>query len=154
MRYVRLVSPTRGHLRHVADFMRREDVREVYAARGISPFDALYEGFVSSDFCFAGLDSSGIPVGIFGVCRENVRWWSPWLLGTEGLLTLWRPFLRTSRALLPWLLCRYARLRNYVDARNELSIRWLRGLGFVMEPAAAYGFEGRDFILFHKEREV
>lgn len=42
----------------------------------------------------------------------------------------------------------FALLTNYVDARNAVSIRWLRWLGFEIEPAAPFGIHGLPFHRF------
>lgn len=44
---------------------------------------------------------------------------------------------------------RFPRLMNWVDARNTPSIRWLRRLGFTIDPPEAYGIEQRPFHRFH-----
>ena len=43
----------------------------------------------------------------------------------------------------------YPCLFNYIDARNERSIRWLSAVGFsILEIIPTHGREGRPFILF------
>jgi hypothetical protein len=47
----------------------------------------------------------------------------------------------------------YPHLENYVDVRNELSIKWLRWLGFQFDPQPIpYGVWEMPFFRFRMER--
>ncbi|MNF12754.1 hypothetical protein D3C80_2143590 [compost metagenome] len=60
-----------------------------------------------------------------------------------------RAFLRISSGWPNQLLQRYSVLRNFVDARNTVSIRWLEWLGFrLLEPV---DIGGHQFRLFEME---
>lgn len=88
------------------------------------------------------------PVGMFGVGDINVlaRVGAPWLLGTEDLPRHAMIFLRNCPYWVGQLLEGYDTLRNSVDDRNKLAVRWLKWLGFKMsEPVA---FRGHLFRMF------
>lgn len=152
-KYIKLIPSTREHCIAIARSMRQHDIDEIYAARRMTPYAALYEGFIASNLCLTGLDKQGRLLGMFGVTQdyENVRYHVPWLLASDKIEKQWIAFLRTSKLLLPRLLQTYGRLRNYIDARNTKSIAWLKYLGFDMEEPKPYGALGLPFILFHKE---
>ncbi len=47
----------------------------------------------------------------------------------------------------------FPHLQNYVDARNEISIRWLKWLGFRFDPKPVpYGIWGLPFLRFQMEK--
>jgi hypothetical protein len=54
-----------------------------------------------------------------------------WLLGSSDMARIWRAFARQSP---DWIKRLFGenreRLGNIIDRRNELSIRWLKRLGF------------------------
>jgi len=82
--------------------------------------------------CWAAHDAvSGEPVAVFGVAPTS---WidneaAPWLLGTEALPRYGRDLVAMGRdAVSDW--SQRWRLVNRVDARNAVSVRWLRRVGF------------------------
>lgn len=133
--------------------MKQADRDEVMSASGFSPMSAIKISWLFSLTAFTGLDPDGEPLGMFGVSRENIHWFTPWLLSTERICDLWIPFLRTTREMFPIVCAKYPNMRNHVDARNVKSIAWLQWLGFNMEAPAPYGVEGLPFILFYLEGE-
>jgi len=117
----------------LAPRLRAADLREVAAATGQRPLDVLARGVASSDPALAAVpDGEGSGV--------------VWLLGSDELVRRPAFFLRTSRRWLERLHERYRRLWNFVDARNEVHLRWLRWCGFsVIRTVAEHGIEGRPF---------
>lgn len=82
--------------------------------------------------CWAAHDAvSGEPVAVFGVAPTS---WidneaAPWLLGTEDLPRYGRDLVAMGRdAVADW--SQRWHLVNRVDARNTVSVRWLRRVGF------------------------
>lgn len=130
----------------IAD-IRAADRRELEAADGDIQ-RAVLRGWLGSSYCFAGIDSRGRMLGIFGVFREDAYWWCPWLIGTSALEEHRRDFVRLSAALFPRLRERFPNMRNYVDARNVKSIRWLTRLGFNFGSPVPYGDAGLPFYRF------
>lgn len=76
------------------------------------------------------------------------------MLTTDEIAQAAIPFWRENRKYLSSLLERYDMLFNYVDARHTASIRWLRRLGFSMEPAAPFGVDGVPFHRFEMRGET
>ncbi|MDY2983873.1 MAG: hypothetical protein SOR75_00900 [Synergistes jonesii] len=142
-----LVRATRRHCMETIDDMREADRRELEAAEGDVKI-AVLRGWLGSSYCFAARDGRGRTLGLFGVFREDAHWWCPWLIGTSALDECRRDFVRLSAALFPRLLKRFPNMRNYVDARNERSVRWLKRLGFQFGAPEPYGVAGLPFYRF------
>lgn len=142
------VVPARPiHIRHIARHMRRADVEEVKAARGLSPAKALALSLRKSARAWT-IIADGRPIAMFGVGDVNILAGvgSPWMLGTPEIERHVMIFLRNCPYWVGQLLEGYTVLRNCVDDRNRLSIRWLKWLGFkVGEPVA---FKGQLFRVF------
>jgi hypothetical protein len=90
------------------------------------------------------------PILMFGVAPMSILngVGSPWLVGTDDMHGIRRQFVRECRPYVVQMLAIYGELRNFVDVRNEVSIRWLQWLGFKMEPAVRYGINGERFYPF------
>ncbi len=144
---IEVVPARASHLRSIAARMRQADRDEIAAASGRSPLAALSLSYRKSRMCWVAL-INGQPEVIFGAGDLNVLTGtgSPWLLGTDAVDVFGREFLRGSLHWRDQLLQRYSVLRNVVDCRNAVSIRWLEWLGFEFSPP--FQHRGHDFILF------
>jgi hypothetical protein len=79
-------------------------------------------------------------VALFGVAGNLLSaTGAPWLFGTDEVSHCSRAVIRDSRRYLPAMLALFPRLANYVDARNTISIRWLKRIGFKFHPAVEFG---------------
>lgn len=132
----------------LARTLRRADLREIEASSGEDPLVVLSRGVAASAPCRAVADGRGRPVALFGVVPDAR---APdvglvWLLASERLAE--HPFfvLRRSREWVEELQRRYRVLWNYIDARNELHLRWLLWCGFApLRRVERHGVEGRPF---------
>jgi len=70
------------------------------------------------------------------------------MVGSDKAAGRRRWFLAESRRQVGRMLGHYARLENRVDARNGPAIRYLRWLGFTLEPATPWGAAGLPFHKF------
>ncbi|TCS05303.1 MULTISPECIES: hypothetical protein [unclassified Rhizobium] len=142
------IIPARpGHIRTIAERMRQADREEVFAASGRSPLSALSFSHRHSSLAWTAL-FDGRPEVMWGVGDINILTGigAPWLLGTDAVEESFRAFLRISRDWPAQLLSRYRLLRNFVDARNTVSLRWLEWLGFrLFEPVEINGHPFRLF---------
>lgn len=139
----------------LAEDLRSSDLDEIAAATGDDPAVALVSSVMVSSHAWVILDE-GDPIAAFGCAPSG----EPedavvWMLGSPrmdiprnaiAILRLSRPYLdEMQRA--------YARLWNYIDARNDRSMRWLEWCGFrVREAHPNHGVEGRLFYLFSRHR--
>lgn len=137
------------HIAPVAERMRQADQDEVMAASGQSPREALEQSVTLSYRAWvASVD--GDPLALLGMASRSLVSGTgiPWLLGTDAVESNPMAFLRASRRVMPALIEGVRYMENRVDARNELSVRWLRWLGFTLEPAEPWGVAGLPFHRF------
>jgi RimJ/RimL family protein N-acetyltransferase len=129
--------------------LRRADREEVEALTGRDPHEALVASVERSAAAWAGL-ADGELVCLFGIVPMTLVGVTgiPWLLGAESVTRYGRPFLRRNRAWLREMLREFPVLRNVVDARNTVSIRWLEWLGFTLGAPQPMGARGLPFIPF------
>lgn len=140
------------HLDIVAANMRADDVREIWAAGKRTPLLSLKMSYSLSKYRKTiMLDDA--PIGLFGVVPVSVLGsiGTPWMLGTDGITKISRKFLRGCRYYMPEMISGFNRLENYIDARNTVSIQWLKWLGFVIMDPEPYGHLNLPFHKFYME---
>ena len=129
----------------ITPYLRSADVQEIQAFSGISPAVAVAFSIAQSRPGFCILYKKK-PAVIFGAAPIENRKGCIWLLGTDEIYNYPITFYRESKKILPLLMQDYNYLENYVDARNVLSLRWLKWLGFTVKDAQIMGVENK---LFH-----
>lgn len=134
--------------RYLATRLRAEDVAEVRALVGVTPWTALSTGVRlgrSTVGCYRGQ-----PFGIYGVAPSGTPdVGCPWMLATPDLVKHQKFFLRNCARAVESLHDGYPLLFNYVDARNEVHIKWLRWCGFTfINLHPKFGVERRPFYEF------
>ncbi len=85
------------------------------------------------------------PMGLMSDCA------APWCLGTDDLFRFPQATTKGSQRYFMQIGQQYPRLMNYVDARNTTSIRWLRRMGFEIDPPEPFGHLKMPFHRFHKD---
>lgn len=129
---------------------RAEDEAECQASSGFGCRDAvLYALSEGSAVQLVTDPRTGKPFAFFGALPVGDEAALVWMLGTDALARN----ARTLHAHTPAVLDRWHAERpllfNYVDARNDLHIRWLRRLGFTfIKLHACHGHEQRPFYEF------
>lgn len=124
-------------LKHIAENMRQADIDEVSASSGMDPHEALMVSFRLSSHAWVFTGQGGGAIGVFGVVPHSHL---PdvgivWMLGTDDIKTEALGIARRTRPYIREMNEAYGLLWNYVDARNETSIRWLKWGGFrLLEP--------------------
>jgi hypothetical protein len=61
----------------------------------------------------------------------------PWMLATDDIRAIGREFLLGSHGEVDRMRKSYALLINNVHSKNTLSMRWLKWLGFIIDPTPA-----------------
>ena len=130
----------------LAPRLRYEDKREVLDSVGLTPYQALTDGFNLSQICLTIVDTKNIPVGMFGVSEDGAIW----LLASPDIKRIRFSFLRESRKVVNLLNYKYKILWNFVDCRNELHLRWLKWCGFKFLRKINYGVNQKPFYEFIK----
>jgi hypothetical protein len=150
----RTIIPAREeHIFWIASNMAKADRRECEAA-GLGPFRALRGSLERAVVAWTGMVDDE-PVCMFGVSPVDILGGvgSPWLLGTDKVRKYAVTFLRLNKGYIARMLEIFTRLENYVDDRNEVSIRWLKWLGFTFDPEPVpYGVWGMPFFKFRMEK--
>lgn len=132
----------------LAERLRSADKDEIYAARGIGPNEALEICVVDSTKCFTVLDGD-TPIAMFGYLHVDDDTAQVWMLGSDELTQNKKWFVRESKRWLCEFEKQYRVLFNFIDARNELHIKWIDRMGFdIVESVSDYGFEKRLFLKF------
>jgi hypothetical protein len=130
----------------LAPRLRYEDKREVLDSVGLTPYQALTDGFNLSQICLTIVDTKNIPVGMFGVSEDGAIW----LLASPDIKRIRFSFVRESRKVVNLLNYKYKILWNFVDCRNELHLRWLKWCGFKFLRKINYGVNQKPFYEFIK----
>ena len=132
--------------------MREHDKQEVNAATRMGLWNAVETSVNLSSYSKTGLVNDEL-VCMWGVCPISLlsSSGSPWMLGTDLIEKKQRVFLRRSKPWLDDIRKDYKYLENFVDARNVLSVKWLKWLGFEMDEAEPYGIHGEPFHKFTME---
>ncbi|MGL4680418.1 MAG: hypothetical protein ACRCWC_13680 [Plesiomonas shigelloides] len=127
----------------VAAMIRPDDRREL-AAIGLKPLQSIVSSLAASSKSWVGLVDN-VPVCIFGVSEWGDGTGRPWMIGTVELEEHQRIFIRKCKECVESMQDGYELLHNYVDARNERAIAWLKWLGFVIGDAKPLGMRGEMF---------
>ena len=118
--------------------LRDADMEEAYLISGGTPWTALMDSVSNSDEAWIEY-ADGVPVAAYGVGADDSGNGYPWMVGTKGLERHRKQVMRESRKKIaewrPW----YASFGNFVFARNTTAIRWLKRLGFTINPAIPVG---------------
>ena len=138
----------------VAADMRLEDRAEVLAYSGSQPKEALFYCFFNSVPSMTMVGRKGNIMGMYGVVPCTNKAGRIWMLGHRTMTSDYqdiRAFLRHSPEELKKFSANYPVLYNFVDARNEIHIRWIKWMGFsIIKKHATFGAEGRTFYEFVK----
>ena len=144
-----VISTTEEHILELSQTMRKPDVDEVWAGWHKTPLEALRSSVKYTKQSWTGL-ANGRVVCMFGIAQPSILSYAgtPWLLGSEELPKHFRTFLRGNKIYIKAIKKEFEFLENYVDTRNVIAIRWLKWLGFKLNPAEPYGVEQRAFHKF------
>ncbi|MBF0164471.1 MAG: hypothetical protein HQM01_08260 [Magnetococcales bacterium] len=144
----RIVVPTLEQMEALAGKIGASDLEELAASHGMQPFVGIYLSVRQSREAWAGI-VDGALVGIFGVglADHGPDVGVPWLVPAEDLKQHAGALLTCSRQFVERWRREYALLQNHVHVGNARSIRWLRWLGFTIDPPRPWGVRGA---LFHR----
>jgi hypothetical protein len=140
------------HTKNIARHLRVCDQNEIRAASGREPYDVIMEAYSlpGKKWIVMRCDHNlNIPIAIYGVVIHPKEEGAgiPWMVATNDLKKIKSFVIRQSRACIDEAKKGFKYLYNFVDKRNEDSIKWLKACGFKIHDAIEYGAEQR---LFHK----
>jgi hypothetical protein len=150
----KIVPATQAHIEMMVPIIRKADVEELWATGLYAPRAAMECGLLNSEECFVGFADDN-PVCIYGVVPESMlgNVGVPWMVSTHYMDIHAGTFLRQSRTQVMETLGKFNKLLNFVDARNQRSIRWLKWCGFnVDKEPTPWGVFNMPFHKFSMER--
>lgn len=129
--------------------MRPMEISEVWASEHLTPKEALLKSYEKSTGKLT-LWYQGQVVAMFGIVPESLlsNRAMVWLLTTDTIYKMKISFAKLSLRVLSLMLSRYGLVYNFVDARNEQCLNWLRWLGANIYPAQPYGLDSLPFHYF------
>lgn len=147
---VKYIQPNENLLQYVADNMRAADALECELLSGLSPMEALTKGVEMSHHCSVVV-IDGKPCGVVGLVVINILGGTgvPWLLATDDAVKYKRIFINNCKQGVEDMRTVCPNLMNFVHADNKLSIKWLKWMGFTIEPSEPIGKDGAHFHKFH-----
>lgn len=137
-------------LTQIGENLRQGDREEVQATSQLSPVDALIASYRISSHAYMIFSSDMEPIAAFGAAPHGLPGVGVvWMLGTDGIEREAFGIARRTRQYFNELNDAYFMLWNYIDARNETSLRWLKWGGFkLLEEHPEHGPERRKFYTF------
>lgn len=138
----------------LAPKLREIDVKEIEAMTGEDPETGLRESFKVSLECNSIFADDGEIVGMFGVVDAAPDLGVPWLLASPRLPEIAKVFMAGAEDWVKKIQGQFPVLANYVMADNEVAIRWLKRLGFVMMQKIPIGRNGEEFLEFARVKDV
>lgn len=146
------------HGTELAENMRQVDVDEVYASSGHNPLQSILSSVEMSTDTFTFLFEGKVQA-IAGIREVNENSAVPWMLCSNAIEDFKKIHRKTFyKGTVQWvneMNERYQMLFNYVDARNEVTIQWLKHLKFEFPKLIEdYGFQKIPFYLFMRVRNV
>jgi len=145
---VEFIKPTYELVEAIANDMRQADADEVWASNHHTPLEALLISWKLSHRSVIVVVDNEPCVMIGLVIRDILSGMGvPWMLGTNAALKHKRHFIKQVPGIIEQMLDICPKLVNYVHGKNEVSIDWLKRIGFTVdEPMRC----GPDMELFHK----
>lgn len=129
--------------------MRQEDKDEIWHLARVNPADALNAALEVSTYARAVL-LDGKVVCLFGIGGEKGGVGIPWMLASDLLKKVRKPFVRECKAFLKEMSEDYSLLMNVAWTKNEEHIKWLKWLGFDFAVPEQMGPDGEYYIKFSK----
>ena len=136
----------------IAHNMREVDKQEIWASCKSRPLEALVKAIKISSECRVG-KANGEIICIFGVAPHTMvsDQGSIWMLGTNLLPKHSLKFLKECSNEVVDISAGFSIIENWCDARNKITLRWLKWLGFTIEEAKPYGVYEMPFHHFYKQ---
>ena len=150
-----IVIPARyDHCRAMAAHMRDVDKREVWAAGGFLPKEALEYSLNSSVESYAVIqEGNDVPFMMFGIGPEQTlldKKRQIWMLGTDQINGISIPFLRQCNNYIN-LIAAGSTVYNHVIEGNDKTLKWLHWLGFTILKPKPHGLLGNNFHYVQKD---
>ena len=117
---------------YIGENMTEEAKKEIRKT-GCDPAKAVYFSAHCSDVCNV-LELDGKPIMIYGVYGPLLGTSKIWAIGTEGCKKCPMFMVRIGKKVVRAFRSVYGALENWCDEDYTASIRWLRMIGFEVDP--------------------
>lgn len=130
--------------------MRAADALECKLLSGSSPMEALTKGAKMSHHCSVVVVNDK-PCAVVGLVITSMLTGTgvPWLLATDYAVENKRVFINNCKKGVDEMRTVCPNLMNYVHAENRLSIKWLKWMGFTIEPSQPIGVDRAHYHKFY-----
>ena len=148
--------PQPGDAAELAANLRDQDAEELRAAGVLNAELAIADGIRRSPLCWTARVDGEIAC-VFGVAPFGTALdprGVPWMLGTPLVPKHRRTLQQMTPGYIAQMLEAFPHLLNQVHAKNTVATRWLRKMGFVLQPPMPVGPYGELFHLFEMKRHV
>ena len=142
---------TESEITSVVLRLRQEDIEECYAMFGVHPQILFRNLDRDHGQIYSIVTRQGRPVALAGVhpLLSDPTIAQIWMCATEELLAHQMEFLKYSRPFIEEVSAPFRLVYNYVDARNEVHLKWLKWCGFTfINELPRWGAQGRPFYTF------
>lgn len=151
-----VVPAKESHIGYLAANMREKDRNEIWAIGHFTPEHAVKMSMLASDSAYSFVQGKKV-LAMFGVSSPSLL--CPvgivWFMSTEEIFIRHRRTMaRDGRAWLRKWLNDYDLLFNFIDVRNELSIKWLKWCGATFSEPIPYGVEKLPFMKFELKKTI
>jgi hypothetical protein len=124
------IRPTRAaDIEDIIPRLRAHD-RKTIERLGLDPVRLLRDTYMNGSPMFTA-DLDGVPACMWGLEKKTVLSpWMLWMLTTDAIDDYPIRFLRESRKIIQSLSSAYGTIEGLVDSDFDVSVKWLRWLGF------------------------
>ena len=154
------IRPSRySDIQPVAENMRKCDRDEVYASHGLTPLQALRNGYRDVlEECYTVVLETGEPIAMLGASAvpntDDMKMAGVWFLGTDKVYQAKRAFYTEAPKYLAYWFETFNMLFNIVDLRNTASLAWMQEIGFTIHDVGIFNtHERRPFAFMVKHKE-
>lgn len=141
--------PTPASVAYIARRLRMADRTELAVTSPGEAVDQVLADSVEASRWSIVAAVDGNPAVIYGVApTTDPLIGRPWMLSTDDLLKIRRPFIERCRDEVRLMQQRYAVLTNEVHRDNIAAIRWLEWLGFHIDRDKPVGPNGELFVFW------
>jgi len=123
----------KSDVEYIGENMTEEAKREIRKSGFPIPADAIRFSAATSDVCNV-LELDGTPIMIYGVCGSILGTSKIWAIGTDGCKKCPMFMVRIGRKVVRAFRSIYGALENWCDEDYTASIKWLRMIGFEVDP--------------------
>lgn len=151
---IKVVEATQEHIDSMKGHLRESDEGTCQTTVRYTADEGLQYSFDRSELCWVVL-VDGVLTVCWGAGKRALLSGVgvPWLLATDKIGRIGFRVVRHSREYVKQMLDKFNRLETWVDARNKLSMVWLRWCNFNMDKAEPLGIDHRLFHRFWMEKK-